>query len=95
MSPLPDLPPAAPEERDEDLLTRRDASAYLARFHVRLKPATLARLWSVGADGPPCRHIRGKPWYPRGALRAWAEAQQTDLRRSRAEGAARPAAGPR
>jgi len=74
--------PASAEEHDEDLLTRREASAYLLRFQVRLKPATLARLWSVGGDGLPCRHIRGKPWYPRGALRAWAQSQISDLRRS-------------
>lgn len=72
-------------ERDEDLLTRAQASDYLARFHIRMKPATLARLWSVGGDGPPCRHIRGKPWYPRGELRSWAQSQQTNLRRSREE----------
>jgi hypothetical protein len=75
--------PAA--EDDADLLTRAEASDYLLRFHIRMKVATLARLWSVGGDGPPCRHIRGKPWYPRGELRAWALSQQTRLRRSRSE----------
>ena len=74
-------------ERDEDLLTRAEASAYLARFHIRMKPATLARVWSVGGDGPPCQHIRGKPWYPRQALRQWALSQQTRLRQSRRDGA--------
>jgi hypothetical protein len=71
------------DERDEDLLTRNQASAYLRRFHIGMKPATLARLWSVGGDGPPVQHIRGKPWYPRGQLRAWAESQTTNVRRSR------------
>jgi hypothetical protein len=74
------------EEREEDLLTRAQASDYLARFHIRMKPATLARVWSVGGDGPPCQHIRGKPWYPRGELQRWAQAQQTNLRRSRHDG---------
>ena len=60
----PGAQPQADPERDEDLLTRSEASEYLARFHIRMKPATLARIWSVGGDGPPCRHIRGKPWYP-------------------------------
>ena len=73
-------------ERDDDLLTRAEASAYLARFNIALKPATLARIWSVGGDGPPCQHIRRKPFYPRGDLRAWAEAQRTAVRRSRAGG---------
>lgn len=78
-------PAFADRERDEDLLTRTQASAYLARFQIGLKPATLARMWSVGRDGPPCQHIRGKPWYPRGALRAWAQSQRTGVRRSREE----------
>jgi hypothetical protein len=81
---------AAVAEDDDDLLTRTEASAYLARFHIRMKPATLARVWSVGGDGPACQHIRGKPWYPRGELRTWARSQQTNLRRSRHEEGGRP-----
>ncbi|MFN3511854.1 MAG: hypothetical protein ACK41C_02325 [Phenylobacterium sp.] len=77
---------AAPEERDDDLLTRAEASAYLARLQIRMKPTTLARVWSVGGDGPPCTHIRKKPWCPRGELRKWAETQKTSLRRSRRHG---------
>jgi hypothetical protein len=70
------------EERDDDLLTRAQASEYLARFHIGLKPASLARIWSVGGNGPPCEHIRGRPKYPRGALRIWAQSQRTGLRNS-------------
>lgn len=80
----PEPEPTVPAERDEDLLTRAEASDYLARYNVRMKPATLARIWSVGQDGPPCRHIRRKPFYPRGELRAWALRQRTGLRASRA-----------
>ena len=64
----------------DDLLTRKEASAFLAQFGVRLKPATLARLWSTGSNGPPCRHIRSKPHYPRGLLRSWAQSQISDIR---------------
>lgn len=78
-----EAPHGGAAELDEDLLTRAQASDYLRRFHIRMKPATLARLWSVGGDGPPCRHIRSRPFYPRGELRRWAEAQQSGLRRSR------------
>lgn len=67
-------------QTDHDLLTRTEASAFLASCGVRMKPATLARLWSVGGDGPPCVHIRKKPYYPRGVLRAWAAEQSTGLR---------------
>ena len=65
---------------DEDLLTRAEASAFLALMGIRLKPATLARIWSTAADGPPCRHIRAKPYYPRGLLRDWARSQMSELR---------------
>ena len=67
---------------DDALLTRAEASEYLKQFGIRMKPATLARLWSTGGDGPPCRHVRGKPLYPRQVLRAWAESQDSGLRRS-------------
>jgi hypothetical protein len=65
---------------DGDLLTRGEASAFLGLMGIRLKPATLARMWSTAADGPPCRHIRSKPYYPRGLLRNWARSQMTELR---------------
>jgi len=64
----------------EDLLTRKEASAFLAQMGVRLKPATLARLWSTASNGPPCRHVRSRPYYPRGLLREWAKAQITEVR---------------
>ena len=67
-------------EGAEDLLTRKEASAFLAQLGVRLKPATLAWLWSVGGDGPPCRHVRAKPFYPRGLLRDWARSQVSEIR---------------
>lgn len=38
---------------DDVLLTRKEASAFLAQMGVRLKPATLARIWSVGATARP------------------------------------------
>lgn len=72
--------PAPGDETEEDLLTRSEASAFLARFGIRLRPASLARLWSTGGNGPPCLHVRHKPLYPRGVLRAWAGSQITGLR---------------
>ncbi|WP_339929560.1 hypothetical protein [uncultured Brevundimonas sp.] len=65
---------------DEPLLTRVEASAFLVSFGIRLKPATLARLWSTGGNGPPCRHIRSRPFYPRDLLRDWARSQISDIR---------------
>ena len=70
------------EVGDDDLLTRKEASAFLAQFGIRMKTETLARLWSTGGNGPPCRHVRHKPYYPKGVLRAWALAQISDLRDS-------------
>lgn len=63
-----------------EIWDRWKAGEFLQRFGIRMKPTTLARAWSVG-NGPPCRNIRGKPFYPRGVLRGWAEAQDTGLRR--------------
>lgn len=71
---------AAASSSGEVLLTRKEAAAHLERFGIRLKPATLARLWSTGGDGPPCRHIRAKPFYPRDLLEAWAASQISDVR---------------
>lgn len=73
------------DERDgpraEDrLLTRAEASDVLRELGIRLKPATLARLWSTGSNGPPCRHVRSKPFYPENLLRGWARDQITDVR---------------
>lgn len=76
----PALAPSMAAADDDDLLTRAEASAFLALMGVRLKPATLARLWSTAAGGPPCQHIRSKPFYPRGLLRAWAQSQISDIR---------------
>lgn len=72
-----------------DLLTRKEASAWLVQFGIGMKPETLARAYSTGSGGPPCRHIRNKPFYPRDLLTAWAEAQITKPARSSAERRAR------
>lgn len=62
------------------LLTRSQASDFLQGYGIQLKPASLARLWSVGGNGPPCLHVRGKPFYPTDVLRTWAQSQITGLR---------------
>ena len=77
---IPETGRTIQDDGAEDLLTRKEASVFLAAMGVRLKPATLARLWSVGGNGPPCRHVRSRPFYPRGLLRAWALAQISEVR---------------
>ena len=67
---------ASPKPR-ETLLTRAEASVFLEGKGIRMKPTTLARAYSTGSGGPPCRHIRNKPYYPLDLLEAWAEAQIT------------------
>lgn len=74
----------------DQLLTRKQASDFLATLGVWLKPTTLARLWSTGGNGPPCVHHRNRPRYPREVLRAWAAQQTTRLRRSASEQAPAP-----
>ena len=61
-------------------LTRAEASAFLTELGIRMKPATLARLWSTNGGGPPCRHIRAKPYYPKDLLKVWAEEQISEVR---------------
>lgn len=80
----PEAAPASaavgPAPEGEALLTRAEASTFLSAMGIRLKPATLARLWSTNAGGPPVRHIRSKPFYPRDLLRDWGLAQITEVR---------------
>lgn len=71
---------SADSPETEVRLTRAEASAFLTELGIRMKPATLARLWSTNGGGPPCRHIRAKPYYPKDLLKAWAEDQISDLR---------------
>lgn len=91
MIPAPEDPSAGIAPGDEDLLTRKEASAFLAQFGIRMKPETLARLWSTGGDGPPCLHVRSKPFYPRGVLRDWAKSQRGELRAAAPAAAQAPA----
>lgn len=77
MTPEPHEPTANATSPLEDHLTRAEASAFLERRGIRMKPTTLARAYSTGSGGPPCRHIRNKPYYPLDLLTAWAEAQIT------------------
>lgn len=76
---IPD-PEAAMSDAEGDWLTRAEASIVLTAMGVRMKPATLARIWSTAANGPPVRHIRSKPYYPRALLEAWGRSQISELR---------------
>jgi hypothetical protein len=69
----------------DELLTREEASAYLATIGVRRKPATLAKLFCTRSDGPPCVHDGRKPYYPKQLLHDWGLRQLTELRRSSSE----------
>lgn len=68
-----------------DWLTRAQASAFLEARGIRMKPSTLARAYSTGSGGPPCRHIRNKPYYPPDLLDAWAGQQITPAASSSSE----------
>jgi hypothetical protein len=72
------------------LLSRREASDYLAALGVRLAPATLAKLFCTRSDGPPVRHFGRHPKYEVGALRARALARLSAPRRSSSEPRADP-----
>ena len=77
MTPGPDEQTPTASCTLEDHLTRAEASAFLERKGIRMKATTLARAYSTGSGGPPCRHIRNKPYYPLDLLTEWAEAQIT------------------
>jgi len=76
---------ALPEGFIDALLTRREAAAYLSSIGVKRAPATLAKLFCIGGDGPPCHHDGRRPLYPKGLLHAWGMRQLTQLRRSSAD----------
>lgn len=69
----------------DELLTREEASAYLATIGVRRRPATLAKLFCTRSDGPPCIHDGRKPYYPKRQLHEWGMRQLTQPRQSSSE----------
>lgn len=78
MTPDTQPPGVEPEPAPpSDWLTRAQASAFLAARGIHMKPTTLARAYSTGSGGPPCRHIRNKPHYPPDLLAVWADSQIT------------------
>lgn len=74
-----------PPDFVDELLTREEASAYLATIGVRRRPATLAKLFCSRSDGPPCIHDGRKPYYPKRQLHEWGMRQLTQPRRSSSE----------
>lgn len=74
-----------PDDIGDELLTREEASEYLATLGVRRRPATLAKLFCTRSDGPPCIHDGRKPLYPKRQLHEWGVWQLTQPRRSSSE----------
>lgn len=70
---------------EDILLTRQEASQYLATLGIRRSPATLAKMFCMRSDGPPVVHHGRKPLYPKRLLLDWAEAQISEVRRSSSE----------
>lgn len=78
--------PTHPRPDDADiLLTRKEASRELAALGIRRSPGTLAKIYSTGANGPPCVHLGRTPYYPRSLLHAWVRRQLTAPRASSRE----------
>lgn len=78
MIPLRDEEPSAVQPGTPSAwLTRAQASAFLETRGIHMKPTTLARAYSTGSGGPPCRHIRNKPYYPLDLLTSWVIEQIT------------------
>lgn len=64
-----------PEDFVDAVLTRAEASAYLASIGVPRTKGTLANLYSHTDDGPPCFHRGRLPCYRKRALHEWAMRQ--------------------
>lgn len=73
------------DDRDNILLTRKEASRELAAIGIRLAPSTLAKMFCTGSDGPPCVHLGRTPYYPRRHLFEWARDRLTHPRVSSKE----------
>jgi hypothetical protein len=64
-------------------LRRSEASRYLQDVYgLNLAPATLAKIFSQRADGPPAYRAGRVPLYPRDGLDAWAVKRLGRLRTS-------------
>lgn len=75
----------SPDDIADELLTREEASEYLATLGVRRRPATLAKLFCTRSDGPPVIHDGRKPYYPKRQLHEWGLRQLSQMRRSSSE----------
>lgn len=76
------MPGLALGDAEDILLTRKEASRELAAMGIRRAPSTLAKMFCMRSDGPPCVHLGRIPYYPRRELHAWARAQLTAPRSS-------------
>lgn len=73
---------ALPADFTDAMLTRAEASAYLASIGIRRTRATLAKLYATTDDGPPCTHRGRIPFYSKRTLHAWGMRQLSKVRRS-------------
>ena len=71
-----------PPDFVDALLTRSEASAYLASIGVRRRVSTLAKVHSIKSDGPPCIYEGRKPLYPKRDLHTWGMRQLVEVRRT-------------
>lgn len=81
MTPLDHPEDALPDDFEDGLLSRCEASIYLESIGVRRKSTTLAKLYCTAADGPPCVHDGRRVLYPKRLLHLWGMGQLSVLRR--------------
>jgi len=75
-----DVPDHLPDGEPDSLLTRAEASAYLASLGITMRPQTLASLGSRGIVGPPFVKVGRRALYQKRALHAWATARLVGYR---------------
>lgn len=69
-------------EHEDTLLTRKEASSELLKMGIRRSPSTLAKIFCLREDGPPCTHLGRTPYYPKQQLHEWVRSHLTALRSS-------------
>jgi hypothetical protein len=69
-------------DHQDTLLTRKEASSELLRMGIRRSPSTLAKIFCLREDGPPCTHLGRTPYYPKRQLHEWVRSRLTALRSS-------------
>lgn len=77
---LYDVPDELPADEPDRLLSRAEASAYLATLGIAIRPQTLAALASRGAHSPKIIKVGRRVLYAKRDVHAWGAAKLVGYR---------------